>query len=33
MAGLVLHRPGGAWTDEADAILRGRNGLPFGLQQ
>jgi tRNA1(Val) A37 N6-methylase TrmN6 len=24
---LTLHQPGGAWTDEADAILRGRRGL------
>ena len=24
MPGLVLHRPGGGWTAEADAILRGR---------
>jgi tRNA1(Val) A37 N6-methylase TrmN6 len=25
--GLVLHRPGGGWTDEADAILRGERDL------
>jgi tRNA1(Val) A37 N6-methylase TrmN6 len=29
LAGLVLHRADGAWTDEADAILRGRAALAF----
>ncbi len=29
MPGLVLHRAGGAWTDEAEAILRGRASLSF----
>jgi tRNA1(Val) A37 N6-methylase TrmN6 len=27
LPGLVLHRPGGAWTPEAEAILRGRAEL------
>jgi tRNA1(Val) A37 N6-methylase TrmN6 len=27
LPGLVLHRPGGGWTEEADAILRGRIGI------
>jgi tRNA1(Val) A37 N6-methylase TrmN6 len=27
LPGLVLHRPGGAWTDEADAVLRGQAAL------
>ena len=27
--GLALHAPGGAWTHEADAILRGRATLPI----
>jgi tRNA1(Val) A37 N6-methylase TrmN6 len=27
LPGLALHRPGGAWTEEADAILRGRMAL------
>ncbi len=29
MPGLVLHRPDGGWTPEADAILRGRAELPL----
>jgi tRNA1(Val) A37 N6-methylase TrmN6 len=29
MPGLVLHRAGGAWTDEVEAILRGRASLSF----
>ena len=29
LPGLVLHRAGGAWTDEAEAILRGRASLSF----
>ena len=29
MPGLVLHQKGGAWTPEADAILRGRAELPL----
>ena len=27
MPGLILHRPDGTWTDEADAILRGTASL------
>jgi tRNA1(Val) A37 N6-methylase TrmN6 len=29
LGGLVLHKADGAWTDEADAILRGRAALAF----
>jgi tRNA1(Val) A37 N6-methylase TrmN6 len=29
MPGLVLHQQGGAWTAEADAILRGKTELPM----
>lgn len=29
MPGLVLHQPGGAWTPEADALLRGEAHFPF----
>ncbi len=29
LPGLVLHRPGGAWSEEAEEILRGRAILPF----
>jgi tRNA1(Val) A37 N6-methylase TrmN6 len=29
LAGLVLHEPDGAYTNEADAVLRGERGLNF----
>lgn len=29
LPGLVLHQPGGAWTEAADAVLRGRTSLSF----
>jgi tRNA1(Val) A37 N6-methylase TrmN6 len=30
LPGLTLHRAGGAWTEEADAILKGHASLSFG---
>jgi tRNA1(Val) A37 N6-methylase TrmN6 len=29
LPGLILHRPGGEWTEAAEAILRGRASHPF----